>query len=69
MTRPIGTFHDVETGEVIVREFNDEEFAQWELDKAAEQAEARADAKKEADKAAILKRLGISADDVQLLLG
>lgn len=69
MTRPIGTFHDVETGEVIVREFNDEEFAQWELDQAAEQAEAQAAAKKEADKAAILKRLGISADDVQLLLG
>jgi len=68
MTRPMITIHDCSTDEVIVRELNDAEFAQYEADVAA--AEARAIAKKEAEakKAALLAKLGISADEAKLLL-
>jgi hypothetical protein len=48
---------------------NDAEFAQYEADKAA-QATAQAEAEAKAtQKAALLERLGITADEAQLLLG
>jgi hypothetical protein len=68
-TRPIVRIHDVETNEIIDREMNDLEFAQYEINKAAqiaEQAEAEA---KAAEKQALLDRLGITADEAKLLLG
>ena len=55
-----------------VREYTAEEYAQNELDKqelarlAAEQAELEAEAA--ANKAALLNRLGITADEAKLLL-
>jgi FMN-dependent NADH-azoreductase len=62
-----------ETGEVIDREFNEEELAQLDADIAASEAieaakEAEAAAKAEA-KAALLERLGITAEEASLLLG
>ncbi len=61
--------HDLETNEVIDREMNDQEFAQYEADKAA-QATAQAEAEAKAQtKAALLTRLGITADEAKLLLG
>jgi hypothetical protein len=36
MTRPIVRIHDLSTDEVIDREMNDAEFAQYEVDQAAE---------------------------------
>lgn len=61
--------HNLETGEVIEREMNAEEFAQWEADKAAQEARDKADAAKADEKAALLKRLGITEDEAKLLLG
>ena len=68
-TRPTVRIHDISTDEVIDREMNDAEFAQYEVDQAAQailQAEAEAEA---TAKAALLDRLGITAEEAQLLLG
>ena len=61
--------HNIETDEVIEREMNTEELAQWEADKAAQAARQEAEATKAAEKAALLNRLGITADEAKLLLG
>jgi len=56
------------TGEEELRPMNAEELAQWELDKAADaEKDAKADANAVA-KAALLDRLGITADEAKLLL-
>ena len=60
--------HNVETGEVIEREMNAEELAQWEADKAEQAATAQAEAQKAADKSALLAKLGISEAEAKLLL-
>ena len=67
------TIHNTQTGEVITRPMNEDELAQLEIDKAnakiqaaAKQAEAEA---KATAKAALLERLGITAEEAQLLLG
>jgi hypothetical protein len=60
---------NVETGEEIIRDANAEELAQMEIDVAnATAAQAEAETKATA-RAAILDRLGISAEEAQLLLG
>ena len=69
MARPIVRIHNIETNEVIDREMNDQEFAQYEAEQKANaaiqaEAEARATAK-----AALLTKLGITAEEAQLLLG
>ena len=61
--------HDLSTNEVIDREMNDAEFAQYEADQAAYATQAAAEAAKAAEKAALLTRLGITADEAKLLLG
>jgi hypothetical protein len=69
MTKPIVRIHNTETNEVIDREMTDEEFAEYQLEQAElaiEQAEA--EAKAEA-RQAILNRLGLTAEEAQLLLG
>jgi hypothetical protein len=61
--------HNVTTGEIIEREFNAEEMAQYEKNQVAEEArEAEAEAKA-TQKAALLDRLGITEDEARLLLG
>ena len=58
-----------ETGEEIVRDATTEEIAQMELDAAkaaAEKTEAQA---KEAAKATILDRIGLTADELKTILG
>ena len=67
-SRPMVRIHDLETNEIIDREMNDAEFAQYEADKAAQAAAAEAKAKAEADKAALLARLGLTEDEAKLLL-
>jgi hypothetical protein len=58
-----------ETGEEIVRDANADEIAQMELDAAnAATAKAAADAKETA-KAAILDRIGLTADELKTILG
>jgi hypothetical protein len=60
--------HNAQTNEVIDREMNDAEFAQYEADQAAAAARAAAEAAKAAEKDALLTRLGITADEAKLLL-
>ena len=69
MTRPMVRIHNTETDEVIDREMNDEEFAQWEADKAAEAVRLAEEQAKAAQKQALLDRLGITQEEAQLLLG
>lgn len=57
MTRPLITIHNSETDEIITREMNDEEFAQY----TTEQAQFQADAKAKADAAESLAALKASA--------
>ena len=69
MTKPIIRIHNTETDEVIDREMTVAEFKIYEADKAA-QAAALAEAEaKETTKAAILDRLGLTADELKTILG
>jgi hypothetical protein len=67
-TRPMVRIHNIETDEVIDREMNDEEFTQYEADKAAQLAAQTEVTAKAAEKAALLTRLGITAEEAKLLL-
>jgi hypothetical protein len=69
MTRPMIRIHNIETDEIIDREMNDAEFAQYEADQAIAQAAAEAKTKAEADKAALLARLGLTEDELKTILG
>jgi hypothetical protein len=68
-TRPTVRIHNIETDEVIDREMNNAEFAQWEIDQAEASATAVAAAQKAADRAALLEQLGITEEQAKLLLG
>ena len=58
---------------VIDREMNDDEYAQWQMDKAEAEARAETQAEAAAAKAtartALLAKLGITESEAQLLLG
>jgi hypothetical protein len=69
MTNPTITIHDLETGEVVTRDLNAEELEAYEADKANATARAEAIESKAESKAALLDRLGITADEAALLLG
>lgn len=66
--KPQITIVNIETGEEITRDMNAAELAQQVLDIAAKEAKDAALAKAEADKAALLTKLGITADEAKLLL-
>ena len=68
MSRPVIRIHNAETDEIIDREMNDQEFAQYEKDEADSLTrKAEAEAKAQA-KAELLQRLGITEDEAKLLL-
>jgi hypothetical protein len=73
MSRPIVRIHDLAINEVIDREMNDQEFAAYEANQAAQaiaQAEAEAEAEaKAATRQALLTRLGITEEEARILLG
>jgi len=69
MTRPTISIHNIETNEIIVREYNDEEFAKYEADKAARASVEAELAAKAAQRQAILNRLGITEEEARILLG
>ena len=69
MTRPTIKIHDCLINEVIEREMIDEEYAQYQTDVATVEAKAEAKAQAETDKAALLAKLGITADEFKTLLG
>jgi hypothetical protein len=63
MTKPL-----IQIGDEI-REMNDAEYAQHQLDLAAWEAQAEAQAAKAVAREALLARLGLTAEEAQLLLG
>ena len=68
MTRPMVRIHDLSTDEVLDREMNDAEFAQYEVDQAADVESIVAEAAKAVEKAALLAQLGITEEQAKLLL-
>jgi hypothetical protein len=69
MKKPQVKIVNCETGEEIIRDANAQELAQMEIDKvndAAAKAEAEA---KAIQKQAILDRIGLTADELQTILG
>ena len=69
MSKPIKLIHNIETNEISEREMTIAEFKQYEADQANEaikQAEAEA---KATAKAALLNKLGITAEEARILLG
>lgn len=67
--RPMVRIHNMETNEVIDREMNDAEFAEWQANQVAIAAAETAAAQKAADRAALLTQLGITEEQAKLLLG
>jgi hypothetical protein len=68
MTNPMIRIHNLETNEIIDREMNAEELAQYEIDKANAATKAQAEADAAEAKAALLERLGITEAEARLLL-
>jgi hypothetical protein len=69
MTKPMIKLVNAETGKEIVREMNAEELKQWDKDIAEAQAQKAEAAQKAVAKAALLTKLGISAEEAASLLG
>ena len=76
MTKPIITISNSETGEVVEREMNEQEFAVYETDRIEHNKEKAERAKAEADKAsaktstqAKLAALGLTEEEVASILG
>lgn len=68
-TKPMVRIHNSETNEVIDREMNDAEFAQYEADQLAQAAKEAEIEAKATVRQTILDRLGITADEAAILLG
>jgi hypothetical protein len=68
MTQPTIREHNLETDEIIDREMTEAELEQWQAAKTAEIAKQEAEAQKATEKAALLEKLGITADEAALLL-
>ena len=68
-TRPKIAIHDLATGENIIREMTDDELAQHEIDMVNHAKEEADRVAKIAAREAILKKLGLTADEAALLLG
>jgi hypothetical protein len=68
MSRPIITDHNSTTGEYIQREMTEYEWEQTQIVEARDAAIKAAAEKAEADKAALLEKLGITPEEAKLLL-
>jgi len=69
MTNPIIHTHNCETDEVTDRAMNAAEFKAYEASEAANAAEQAIIDAAATQKAALLARLGITADEAKLLIG
>lgn len=67
-TRPMVRIHNVETNEVIDREMNDQEFAAFEAEQAAQAVKQTETQARATAKAALLAQLGITEEQAKLLL-
>jgi len=68
-TRPMVRIHNTQTDEVIDREMNDDELAAYEADVVAATKRQAEEKLKSEEKQAIAARLGLTADELKLLLG
>jgi hypothetical protein len=69
MTKPVIKIHNVETNEIVEREMTVAEFKQYDANqKANELKKVEAEAK-ETERQAIADRLGLTADELKVLLG
>ena len=68
MTKPTIRIHNTETDEVIDREMTDAEYAAFQAEQELQLAKKAKAQQAEADKAALLAKLGITADEAKLLL-
>lgn len=69
MSKPSVLFHNIETGEIFEREMNAEEFAQYEIDQANVKIEREQEETRIKAKEAVLAKLGLTAEEVAVLLG
>ena len=60
--------HNLETNEIIDREMNAEELAQYEIDKANAEAKTQAEAEAVQAKTALLNRLGLTQEEFNILI-
>lgn len=67
--KPTIRIHDMATDEVIDREMTDAEYAEHQKQQAEGLVMAELRAKAEINKAALLAKLGITADEAAILLG
>jgi len=68
MTKPMIRIHDLATNEVIDREMTNDEYAELQTQQANLAANETAEAQAATNKAALLTKLGITADEAKLLL-
>ena len=69
MSRPMVRIHNVETNEVIDREMTDKELFEYQALQKKFDDEAQAQAAAQAQKQAILDRLGLTEDELRIVLG
>ena len=69
MTNPMIRIHNTETDKIVDREMNATELAQYKKDLANQELQAAEQTKVATQKAALLAKLGITADEAALLLG
>jgi hypothetical protein len=69
MSRPTIRIHDLTTDEVIDREMTAAEFKIYEAEQKAQAGKEAEVTAKETAKAAILDRLGLTADELKTILG
>ena len=69
MTTPQVKIVNAETGEETVRDMNAEELTQLAKEVTERESIEAAEAKTKADRTALLDKLGITAEEAQLLLG
>lgn len=67
MANPMIRIHDVTTNEIVDRKMTDDEFAEYTANQLAITNAAEVEAAKEAARAAILEKLGITADEAAAL--
>jgi len=69
MTKPLISILDAQTGEEITREMNAAELAQYKADQSDVKSEQEKKANRIVQRQAIADRLGLTADELKLLLG
>ena len=68
MSKPMISILDAQTGEEVTREMNAAEFAQYKADQSDYEIQQAEKASKATAKAALLNKLGITAEEAVLLL-